>query len=393
MYLAVALIVAACGVEEIGRRPVVNRDDVWVGPGADVESDSRDVCYVTGFEYPLEYDWRTDPEKGSVKCSLVVFADGLPMMKVPVGDTYEVSSDPDMHRMIAGHLYTDYSTDTETVIKKDGVTILRYPGREMICGILVENDTTVYTLGQFRHGEGFAFRRNGEIILERSSGRTYGRLQGDEGRVSFAFVEPVISDKDVIERYYHYTDGQVIQTALRDDVIKVWDIVSYKGGICYLASLLGVDYPVLFQNDMMSAMAMPDGASPLSLRILCDDEYLFCEGLFTSPDVTMASALWFSPGQCVAFAEGMVANSCCISGDSICCAFNPSSLGGVIYRGGEEFSIPAGYAVMGANCGAVANGMLYFGLSSLTGARPKIWRDGNMEILDLCGYIASVSSY
>ena len=41
-------------------------------------------------------------------------------MKLPVGEEYHISPDPDMHRVIEGHLYTDYSTDKETIIKKDG---------------------------------------------------------------------------------------------------------------------------------------------------------------------------------------------------------------------------------------------------------------------------------
>ena len=125
-------VVVSCGIEDLDVRPDTGREDIWFGPGVNAGDSGREVCYVTAFDYPEDYDWRTDKEKGSVKCSLVVFADGVPMMKVPVGDRYEVSSDPDMHRMLGGHIYTDYSTDSETVIKRDGKTLIRYPGREMI---------------------------------------------------------------------------------------------------------------------------------------------------------------------------------------------------------------------------------------------------------------------
>lgn len=386
-----ALALLSCSVEEVGRRPVGNREDVWTGPGMNAGSGAKEVCYITCLDYPQDYDWRTDPEKGSVKCSLVVFADGLPMMKIPVGDAYEVSPDPDMHRMIEGHLYTDYCTGTETVIKRDGKTLLRYPGCEDICGMLVENDT-VHTLGHPRTGEGFAYRKNGKVILERSSGRTFGRLHCDGGRICFAFTEPVISDKETIERYYHCTDGEVVQTALRDDIKKVWDIISYRGEVCYIASLKGVDRPVLFLDGIMNALATPEDGRPLSFRMMTGEDHLFWEGLFIASDNTVASALWLSPGQFTAFADGMVANSCFVSGDGICCAFNPASLRGVIYRCGEEYFMPWDYVVMGTDCGAMVNGILHIGLSSVKGGRPNVWKDGKLEPLDVCGYIASVSA-
>ena len=131
----IALIVAvSCGLEEVGRKPHTGSGEIWTGPGMNAGKDdpSRTIIYVTEMDYPDGYDWRADQEKGNVRCSLVVFADGLPMMKVPVGDAYETSPDPDMHRMIGGHLYTDYSTDSTTVIKKDGKEIFRYRGREMM---------------------------------------------------------------------------------------------------------------------------------------------------------------------------------------------------------------------------------------------------------------------
>ena len=386
-----ALAVISCGVEEVGRRPEVNREDIWTGPGMNAGNGSREICYITCFDYPEGYDWRTDPQKGSVKCSLTVFADGLPMMKVPVGDEYQVSPDPDMHRMIDGHLYTDYCTGSETVIKKDGKTVLRYPASEVLCGMVVKGDT-IYTLGHSRHGDGFAYRRNGEIIIERFSGRTFGRLHYDDGRICFAFTEPIISENETIERYYHCADGDISQAALRDDVKKVWDIISYNRDISYIASLTGVEKPVLFLDGRMSALVMPQNAEPLSFSMMPGEEHLFWEGLFKYQDHTVASALWLSPERCVSFEEGMVANSCFVSGDEIYCAFNPAALGGLIYRAGEEFAMPAGYAVMGAGCGTVVNGIFHLGLSSLEGGCPKLWKDGKLELLEIHGYIASVTA-
>lgn len=393
MMLGVAVLVS-CGIEEVSRRPEVNREDIWTRPGINAGNTGRDVCYVTAFDYPDDYDWRSDREKGSVKCSLTVFADGVPMMKVPVGDMYEVSSDPDMHRMIDGHLYTDYSTDSETVIKKDGKTVLRYSGREMICGMFVDGDT-LYTLGHPRQGDGFVFRKNGEAVLARSTGRTFGRLHRDGDNICFAFTEPVLSEGGDLERYYHYSGGNIAQTAVRDDVRKVWDIYSFKGEICWAASLTGIDRPVLFKDGTLNSMIIFDGYSPLTLNILEGEDVLYLEGILTSPDLALVSAFWDSPGHIMSPDDGYVASSRCISGDGMSFTLNPvyGSGKGLIYRCGEEMPMPAGYSVMGGRCAAVAGGILHIGLSSLEGGSPMIWKDGQTELLDISGYISSVSVY
>ena len=151
------LAAVSCGLEEIGTPGRNDGGGIWTGPGMNAGKDDPDktVWYVTLLDYPDGYDWRADKEKGSVKCSLVVLANGIPMMRIPVGDTYEVASDPDMHRIIDGHVYTDFSTESETVIKKDGREIFRYSGRESICGMTVDS-MNVHTLGQNRDGSGFS---------------------------------------------------------------------------------------------------------------------------------------------------------------------------------------------------------------------------------------------
>lgn len=392
MIAGILLVSVSCGIEEISSRPGTNREDIWTGPGMNADPESKEICYVTAFDYPKDYDWRTDKEKGSVKCSLVVFADGVPMMKVPVGDLYEVSSDPDKHRMIDGHLYTDYATETETVIKRDGKTVLRYPGCEIICGMLADGEG-IHTLGIPRDGEGFSYRRNGEVVLSRTSGRTFGRLYKDQDSVCFAFAEPVLTEDDTIERYYHCKNGRVVQTALRDDVRKVWDILSHQGEICWIATVTGIARPVLYHNQSLNALVMPEDSSPLAFRMMGCGDKIYAEGLFTSPDISVASAFWSAPGHCVSFNDGYITASTCLSGDGVNCVFNPlfRSSTGMIYRSGEELPMPMGYSVMGADCAAVAGGILHIGLSSSEGGRPLIWRDGDVEFLDICGYIASVS--
>ncbi len=393
--LCFALIVVSCGLEEVSRRPGGNDTGVWIRPGSDAPADDSEkpAAFITAVDYPDGYDWRADREKGTVKCSLVVYADGVPMMKVPVGDTYEVSSDPDMHRMVNGHLYTDYSTDSETVIKRDGKEIIRYPGREMICDI-VEYEGVVHLLGHDRSGEGFTYRKDGEIILERTGGRSFGRfLQAPDSCICFAFSESVAADK-AIERYYVFADGEVTQTAVREDVKKVWDITSYNGGICYLASVVGISSPVLFCSGEMKALKMPSLSDMLTSRIMPVGDRVFVEGLCRREGKFLTSCLWNDAGQVYMFADGMMVSSLCVSGDGICCVlngFSPSGVGAV-YRCGETFPMPPDYISMGAATSTVINGILHAGLSSLAGGAPLIWKDGETIPLKINGFISSISA-
>lgn len=396
VLLAGAVMMAvSCGLEEVSRRPQNGAEDIWLGPGINVGKvdPDRKVTYVTAVEYPEGYDWRSDVEKGSVKCSLVVYADGVPMMKVPAGDEYEVSSDPDMHRMSEGHLYTDYSTDSETVIKKDGKEIMRYQGREMICGLLTDGND-VYTLGHPRKGEGFSFRKNGEILVGRDCGRSFARLYRDGRSICFAFSEPVISQKDTISRYYHVRDGDVSQAAVREDVRKVWDILSSDEDVCYLASLVGISSPVLFHSGRMLALDMPKGTEMLTCRFLAEGGYIYVEGLYTYPGKPVTSGLWDVEGKAYLFDEGMTVSSICMGGDGICCVLNGTSSRrkGIIYRCGEKFQMPDGYASIGSSPAMMIDGIFHAGLSSLKGDEPLIWKDGITTELDMNGFISTIST-
>ena len=108
-WIIVTLAVAGCtGLKEIVTSEKETEEDIWTGPGANIDgNDSKTICYMTGIDYPRDFDWTdTSQEEKSVRCSLTVFADGVPMLKIPVGDGHEVSADPDMHRILDGHLYT-----------------------------------------------------------------------------------------------------------------------------------------------------------------------------------------------------------------------------------------------------------------------------------------------
>ena len=204
------------------------------GEVPDVPVKVRDTLYVTGVEYPEGYDWYQDSEYGEVRCFIFLEKEGKKILRVPVGYEYETASDADMHRCFDGHLYTDYSSDTETVVKRDGHEIFRYDGREMLVSFYVK-DESVYTLGVARSGEtGLTLRKNGKVEAFYETGVLLSGFREDAGRLTFAFFQGSDYSPSCFE-YYVYDEGKIRAFAEGQDVRNVLDAIVHNGEICYVA--------------------------------------------------------------------------------------------------------------------------------------------------------------
>ena len=392
VQMASGLSMISCGISETGAFMIDDVNDVWTPPSSGGSTVSPSTVYVTAVDYPEGYDWLDNPEKGSVRCSLVVFADFRPVMKIPVGDHYLVSDDPDMHRVIDGHLYTDFASETETVIKKDGKELLAYQGRESVIDMLVLGDS-LHTLGQKRNGKGFSYRVNGRAVLERDSGYAFARLTEVGGDVCFAFAEPVVSSEARVERYYYHRNGSVTQTALREDVKKVWDIAFHEGRVYYLASLTGVQDPVLISETGVNALPMPYGTSPVSGQIFFYRNIAGVEMTIDS-DTGLSNAIWIQSRFLSKFDPDLTMVSLYSGDDGLAFILNSRSAtgSGSVFRISENITLPEGYSCMGGSAADMVDGILVVGLSSLKGGNPMLWKDGFTEILDVNGCICAVSS-
>ena len=392
-----AIAVASCGLQELGDVSKEEVEDVWTGPGSSIVNGGtgpvkKSVWFMTAFDYPEGYDWRSDQQVGEVKCSLVVFANGVPMMKVPVGHEYEVSSDPDMHRMIGSDLYTDYPTDSLTVIKKNGKSLYRYPGREMIVGMYVEGDD-VYTLGQSRSSTGFSYRKNGESLIERQNGTLFNTFFKTEQGCAFAFYETVKSESEDLERYFICIDGDISQVAVRDDVTKVWDILYKDGRIWYIASMVGVKWPVLVSADETRTLEATKNTSMRSCRFIPEASGITIDGVTQHQTAHIISGgIWKDGILETRFPDGLISVYSCAWDEGLCCVLQGYKSGVTsIFRTGEIYPVPEGYTVMGGSPMAVVDGILHVGLTAIDGTDPQVWKDGEMYPVRLNGYISSIT--
>ena len=126
--------------------------------------------YLTAVRFPDGFAWQEDTCAVDGPVWIDLYRDGALVRSVPA----DGSVHPDMHRFMGGHLYTDSSTDTETVVSRDGAELFRFEGREALRGFLVREDG-VHTLGQDRDGEGFSYRVDGRIVFRSETGTVLGR--------------------------------------------------------------------------------------------------------------------------------------------------------------------------------------------------------------------------
>ena len=143
-----------------GRRPDSTATDTPL-PGEHV--------YLTAVRFPDGYAWDLDTCAVDGEVRIDLYRDGERVRSLPAG----ASVHPDMHRYMGGHLYLDWSTDTETIVSRDGAELFRFEGRESLRGFLVREDG-VHTLGQDRDGSGFTYRIDGRILYRSETGAVLG---------------------------------------------------------------------------------------------------------------------------------------------------------------------------------------------------------------------------
>ena len=401
--IAVLGMLSACGIVEL-ESGQSEGNGVWVSPShGSGESDSdkgnpgptppRQSLYMTTVEYPKGYDWRQDLHRGSVRCSIVVYKEGKPIMKLAVGDEYHVSSDADMHRLVGCDLYTDYSTDYETIIKRNGQECFRYSARESIYGIkVVGND--VYTLGQSRSGQGFSFRRNGEALLVRNSGSLYSHFDHDmDGGFSFSYSQEVSSQAGKIQRHYLVRDTLVCQVAMREDILYVWDVILHNGQPCYVASAKGINGLLLVDGEQLYALDIPASAMVFAAQILLLEDDIIVEAVIGA-DAGFSSIIWRNGELVRNFSGSLTVVAFDSSGEGLSCALNSPyrNGGGLIYSESDEYEIPMGYICPTDKALARKDGIMYVGLSSVSGGCPCVWTESQIEPLSVNGFITEVVS-
>lgn len=219
------------------------------------------TVYATAIVFPDSTDWRAgDTRAGKV----ILFKDGKAIGSLPAEDR----PDPDRHRFMDGHLWTDVTDGTTTTILCDGAPLFSFPGQESMTGFLVA-DGSVHTLGQ-HPGGGFSYRIDGQEIYSSADGVAVGKaedpdweggtLTRDDTGIYYAYSFPVhlqdgqvwehrvMKGGEMIKLLPALAGGELLDIRVRDE--KVYRLENRYGNICFLKgeTIVPINIPVYTQS-------------------------------------------------------------------------------------------------------------------------------------------------
>lgn len=384
MIVIAACAVCACGVEMLEEAVRSNPYGIWESPS--FGNLSPDASYALGVDYPEGYDWHSDPEKETVRAELVMFADGIPVLKIPVGRDAEVSSDPSTHRIIGGHLYTFYTDGLTTVLKKDGRPLVRYEGAEEIIAVKIP-DTDVHTLARPSDGAGFCYRVNGVPAVQRSSGDVFGPLVEYGDTVAFCFWQDMRESGHVVRSCYVAADGKVVKVDVEAGVTSVLDMHVSEGMVSMLAEMEGEDMPVLISGGRIRKFRYPGMKNVASCRFLDMDSPCACVRISHPGSSLMTDLLWTEEGIKM-HRIGCTLSAAYADDLGTVAVINPSDdRQGQIFVGSRAFPMPSDCHVVTDRAMVRRDSSMRIGLSSDGPGPPAVWVEGRLDTLDINGFL------
>lgn len=406
ILIALLLSVVSCEFLDEGymigtRRSDVFRDNISREKVKDPEllRNSDTIIYVTGVDFPKEYDWRRDTAYGGVRSEIVIFANGKKIRNIPAGDEFQISPNPGRHWLVEGKLYTDYCDSGVTIIKRDGEEIIRYDGMEAIKGFLVKEDK-VYTLGQNLDGKGFSLRCNGEKIFSSKNGSVVGNMCDfsgiggaleDNNGPAFKYYTYSISS---LRRWYYYHNGKEEEIVFDNGVMQVYDICVHNEKLYYLTYRYGrISVNI---GDDTNTLHGPTAKDITSCRIIVIDNQVFVRGEAVDYKHNPYTVLWNLSGH-MEFALRPGSRAMNIFYENKQYSFpminKDSDLTG-IYSSGKWYDFKEKAYVLSNACTMRSGDKFYVACTSVeSGHNPFLWVNGEIKTIGLNGYLTSVEVF
>ena len=391
LALLPALLLAACTPDSLFLgTPRFSHESGARIPGSGTDSTLTvppgEHVWITAVRFPDGYDWELDTCAVEGTVWLDLYCDGKRLRSLPAG----ASIHPDMHRFAGGHLYADYSTDTETVVLCDGEECFRFAGREALRGFLVREDG-IHTLGQDRDGEGFSYRIDGQEAFRSSVGtvigdsdRRSGALMEDDGQLYYCFSQEGRAGKEF----------RVMREAGQLQVLNTY-------GAVYDARVAdGKVYWV--QSNRMTLSLLEDGLAR-SIRLNAGEEVRSCRivpgpygvlvGVHAVGSGKDRSFVYSSTGQVYNLGEDvLLLDILCDGNDAGWLLAGPDGAPQRFVRisGGTQVLPPGGY-LAARDCALFHDGCLYLALSGRAGAPGRYIAGEDVTEIPFNGYFTSIT--
>lgn len=382
--LSAIVLGGGCDLQEMNGIPARNRAETVVrrrDPAPEEDPSRRpEALWISGVEYPAGYDWQRDPAYGKVGARLFLLRDGEKILDIPAGDDFEVSTDPDMHRMAGGHLYTDYSSGTETVVRRDGQELFRFRGREMLVGFLVRG-TSVWTLGVSRaSAKGIVLRENGTPVFSDPEG------QLPPGFANTAFEGGLLHrDGDELFFFYRSADGWfrvrgpfAEPISLPAGFSDIYDIRRI-GGKTVIAGA-GPGRPLFLTQDGQPVSCAADGSGVRNVSLIPDGQRSF----FLRGDVIRGSRVtataWAPDGKVRLSVSDPVLGFYFEPDRHAYVAGNADGTPVRFVKDGDATTLPGRHLFIARRCALLRDGIFYLLLTPADRERPPfLLRDGVRE--------------
>ena len=407
--VAATLLPAICSCEQdyLGVGPYKTRQEAFNGGGggggsashggSDTHVHKDTTVYVSGIDFPAEYDWRQDSLYGGIAARVVLLRGGERIVELNTGAAQHVSAQADMHHLVDGHLYTEYSDASLTFIKRDGKDLYTFEGRESLRGILPLG-TELYTLAQKRSGNGFVLRKGTEVLMERNEGviqgtfgegatPQYGALYEDDGHICFSYARRLGAGNAT---YAYYIVDNALETQLYTDKGEIVAARMIGGEICKVnwnssSGLLSLDigkhYYTLQSQTVTSVRNV----------VLADEgDQVMASALITFGKGTPYTCIWYNgtmhramPGQRLAFKDGSNVRYVLNGGDDGLLIYNENGL---------KEADAGNCSLFNLNCGQLAGGRLFLAATPTTlDEYPILWENGRTTELHINGILTGLS--
>lgn len=388
-----AAVAASCVKPEAGSFPRIHSVLPWKENGKDSEKTVKARSYITGVRYPKGYDWKSDSGYGLVDAVLFMVADGDTVLRLPTGKEYEILPDEDMHRVVEGNLYTDFSSEKGTLVKKNGKTLFSYGEREMITGFAVAGDD-VYTIGQPRSGKGFSYRKNGSELLSCRNGIPISELYEAGGRLYFAYIEWFEVSGGVDSRYFLVEDGKAVPVGLRSDIDTVYAVRMVGDRLCYVAGLTGNMKTAFFVGDDNYFLTAVNCSGMRNFRIMEQDGFpcVACEVIYSNNIDEPCFAVFKGAEMQVSYHWIYSVKDFFISdGKCFGISSNEYKLTKILYEDRWQSIAREYYSGYGKSALSSSGDYWVLLVPEECGIPPAVWKNGETEISDFNGYFTSVT--
>jgi hypothetical protein len=312
------------------------------------------------------------------------------ILSLTAGAGKAVSLDADRHQFLGGHLYSECLTDSRTVYRRDGQTVLLTPEAEYLRGILPLGDD-LYTLSQRMKEGGFILRRNWKQVFLSEDGilrgsltdPSYGRTGAlfEEGGQACFFYEAA----DGVWRLVR--DGREETVTLPAHLKKLYDVRYFEGKIC-LACQIRQRQPVIYvgtqKYDLSSTIPFP--AEKLGFQLLrLGDELRLSGMLRMNASQHLCTGMW-SPTRLLHVLYGR----CDWLGEEVYLRREGLQLVAAGFCGTEYALGPEVGNLMMPACAWPGEKALYLALSR-AGENPVLWVNGRSYPIPLNGFLTSVT--